>query len=129
MTLEPGYPVAPADPLGATIRYTSLAAVKKQLGINDTVWDDEATQAIVTVEHMIDEYVGGVFTDPNIPEQVRQAAYAGGIEVFKLAGLSSTGGSDDNGFLGIVDPAGAARAAFNVIRPTLYGLRILWGIS
>ena len=51
MTLEPGYPVAPADPLGATIRYTSLAAVKKQLGINDTVWDDEATQAIVTVEN------------------------------------------------------------------------------
>ncbi len=129
MTLEPGYPVAPADPLGTDIRYTTLAAVKKQLGISDSVWDVEATQAIVSVEHMIDEYVGGVFTAPNIPEQVRQAAYAGGIEVFKLAGLSSTGGSDDAGFLGIVDPAGAARAAFNVVKPLLYGLRISWGLS
>jgi len=128
-TLEPGYPVAPPDPLEASIRYTSLAAVKKQLGITDSVWDVEATTAIITVETMIDQYVGGTFPDGAIPEAVRQAAYAGGIEVFKLAGLSSTGGRDDNGFLGIVDPASAARAAFNVIRPTLYGLRISWGLS
>lgn len=129
MTLPAGYPVPPPDPTIDTIRYTTLAAVKKQLGVNDTAWDDEATQAIITVETLIDQYVGGTFTDPDIPEAVRQAAYAGGIEVFKLAGLSSTGGSSDDGFLGIVDPASAARAAFNVIRPTLYGLRISFGIS
>ena len=124
----PGYPVAPPDPTETAIRYTTLAAVKRQLGITDTAWDDEATQAIVTVKMLIDQYVGGVFVDP-IPEAVRQAAYAGGIEVSKLAGLSSTGGSDDNGFFGIVDPAASARAAFNVVKPMLYGLRISWGLS
>ncbi len=129
MTLSPGYPVAPPDPLGTEPRYVTIESIKKQLGINDSVWDDECTTALVTVEHLIDQYVGGTFVEGAIPEAVRQAAYAGGIEVFKLAGLSSTGGSDDNGFLGIVDPASAARAAFNVIRPTLYGLRISWGLS
>jgi len=50
LPLDPGYPVAPADPMVSTIRYTSLAAVKKQLGVTDSVWDAECTQAIITVE-------------------------------------------------------------------------------
>jgi len=130
MTLADGYPVAPADPMVGTIRYTTLEAVKDALRITDTRWDEQGTQAIIALESKIDEYVGGTFEAPNIPEAVKQAALVGGMEVWKIVDSpGGTGGSDSDGFIGMFDPAAAGYQAFNTVKPMLYGLRISWGTA
>jgi len=130
MTLDAGYPIAPADPLVATIRYTTLAAVKRALGITDNSWDDEATQAIIALETQMDQFVGGTFTTGEIPETVKQASLLGGMEVFKLMDApGGVAGSDSDGFMGVWEPCQASRAAFNTVKPLLVGYRISWGTA
>jgi len=130
MTLPAGYPVAPADPLVDTIRYTTLDAVKRALGITDNSWDTEATQAIVALEGQMDQFVGGTFTTGEIPETVKQAALLGGMEVFKLMDApGGVAGSDSDGFMGVWEPGQASRAAFNTVKPLLAGYRISWGTA
>lgn len=130
MTTSPTY--GPVDPLASTIRYTTLDAVKKQLAITDTVWDVEITQAIISLEVMMDIHMNRSFpdtgTDPEIdgvPEQVRQAALLGALEVFKLGDApGGVAGSDDGGFIGSWEFAGnSTTQAFNSVKPMLRGFR------
>ena len=137
MTTSPTY--GPVNVLADEIRYTTLAAVKRALGITDSSWDVEATQAIISLEVMGDVYCNRSFPDPapdgeiqGIPEQVRQFALLGGMEVFKLMDAAGgTGGSDADGFVGVFDPyQDTARLAFNKHSVLLKGFRApdAWGV-
>jgi hypothetical protein len=129
----------PVDPLETTIRYTSLDAVKKVMGVYDTALDAQATQSIVTFEYMMDAYMNRSFPDPapdgeiqGIPESVKQAALQGSVKIWRmLSDAYGAGGSDDVGFIGTFDTGQAARIAFNSVRPLLAGFRApnAWGVA
>ncbi len=130
MTTSPTY--GPVDPLATTPRYTSLELVKTQLGITDLTWDVQITTAIVALEVMMDIYMNRSFpdtgTDPEIdgiPEQVKQAALLGSLEVFKLGDApGGVAGSDDGGFVGSWEFGGnQTTQAFNSVKPLLRGFR------
>lgn len=119
------YPAPVENP--TEIRYTTLAAVKRQIGINDAAWDSEVTQAIIALETMMDVWMERSYEDP-VPEQVSQAALVGGCEIFKLAD-GTMQGSDADGFIGMLDPASAARAGFGVAKTLLVGTKVAWGTA
>jgi hypothetical protein len=92
------------DPLESTVRYTSLVAVKDHLNVNslDDTYDSTLTQAIIAVEHAIDETCGRSFPDPSggeiegIPEAVKQVALSASIAVYNNTEMpAGSGGSDD----------------------------------
>lgn len=135
MTTTPTY--GPVDYLQTEPRYTTIDAIKFAMGITDTRYDDEVQTALVSLETMIDVFLGRSFPDTGdnpaidgIPKQVEMAATVGGMECFKMFDSpAGTGGSDSDGFIGLYDPAAAARNAFNLVRPMLSGLKIQWGVS
>ena len=137
MTTTPSY--GPVDPLVDTIRYTSLAEVKLAMGVpaTEATYDAQATQAIVSLESMIDEYLGRSFPDTGdapvvagIPERIRYASLVGSMEIWKLVDApGGVAGSDSEGFVGMWEPGAAARTAFNTVKPMLAGFKIQWGIA
>ncbi len=122
-------PLDPTNPLFTEPRYGTVDAIKKAMGINDTVWDGEITTALVTAELLIDQEVGGSFKTGEIPLQVTQAANLTGADIFKLNDSQFPGGSDDAGFIGVIDPSNAARSAFSQHRSMLFGLRTSRGFA
>lgn len=137
MTTTPTY--GPVDPLEAAIRYTTLADVKQAMGVpaSETTYDAQATQAIISLETMIDEYLGRSFPDTGddpqiagIPERVKYAALVGSMEMWKLVDApGGVAGSESEGFIGVWEPGAAARVAFNTVRPMLAGFKIQWGVA
>ncbi len=134
------------DPLETEPRYTSVDAVKKAVGIDDSSLDDAVKLSIVTVEWMIDSFLGTSYPqDPEpdplpdgqdpldpppvegIPEALRKAALLAAIRALKLdeTPYGSAGGEP---FFGEVTPDTAGRA-FNSVKPILIGLRRRWGIG
>jgi len=120
----------PVNPLNDAPRYTTVAAVKRQLGVTDSAWDTEIQQAIVSLETMMDIYMNRSFPDDGdnpeidgIPEQVKQASLLGSMAVFKLGDApGGIGGSDE--FIGTWEPAdNRTRLAFNSVKPMLIGYR------
>ena len=125
-------PLDPVDPLATEPRYGTVDAVKKAMGITDTSWDAEIKTALVTGETLIDQECGGSFTvatSGGIPDQVVEAANLVGADIFKLSDSQFPAGSDDPGFIGVMDPSSASRSAFNQHRGMLFGLRISRGIA
>jgi hypothetical protein len=118
------------NPLETQPRYTTLAAVKRQMGVTDTSFDAEITQSIVAMEYMIDVFMNRSFPDTGIdpeidgvPLLVAQAALLGSIEVVKLADApSGVAGADE--FIGQWDMSQTAtRRALNTVKPMLVGFR------
>lgn len=125
----------PVDPLADTIRYTTLDDVKSALGITDTVFDDELTQAIIAAETAVDQINARSFPDtginpaiPGIPEAIRVWALDASIAVWKLRSTSPSfaGGSDD--WIGTIDVREQTRRALRR-NPLALGYRILWGVA
>ncbi len=143
MTTFPDYPPLP-DYLPVAPRYTTLAAVKIALGIDDGSLDSVVTEAILVMETMIDVYLGTSYPqtpDPSpatsdaldpapivgIPELVKKAAKLGAIALTKLDDAPfGTAGSDE--FFGVIEPDNAGRA-FASVKPILVGLRRSWGVG
>jgi hypothetical protein len=125
----------PVDPLVNTIRYTTLADVKKALGITDAAFDTELTQAIISAEVAIDQMNGRSFADtginpaiPGIPEAIRVWALDASVAVWKLRDTPTgfTAGSDD--WLGQIDATEAARRSLRR-NPLALGYKVSWGLS
>ena len=132
------YPPAP-DPLETAARYTTVAAVKKAIGIDNDQFDTEILQAVAGLEYLIDAYLDTSFpqdADPDagtddaldpppvegIPEIVKQAALQGSIKVFRVPQAPfAEAGSDD--FIGAVEIPSATRQAFNDVKSMLLGLK------
>ena len=137
MTTTPTF--GPVDPLASTIRYTTLDEVKDVMGVYDTVLDEQATQAIITFEYMMDAFMNRSFPDPDpdgeiqgIPIPVKQAALQGSIRIWRMLNDAyGAGGADTDGFIGTFDTGQAARIAFNTVRPLLIGFRAenAWGVA
>jgi len=133
------YTYGPVNPLNDAIRYTTLAAVKRALGITDNSWDDEATQAIISLETMADIEMNRSFPDTGdnpeingIPEQIKQFALLGGMFIFKLMDApGGLAGSDDAGFVGVWEAQETARQAFYKYQAMLKGFHAAgaWGLS
>ena len=75
------YTYGTVDMLADAPRYADMDAVKKRIGVEDTSWDTEVTQAIIAAETTMDVAWGRSFPDtginprwPGIPVQVTQAA-------------------------------------------------------
>jgi len=90
-TAEPSpYTYGTVDMLADAPRYADIDAVKKRIGVEDTTWDTEITQAIIAAETTMDVAWGRSFPDtginprwPGIPVQVTQAAENIAIAVLK----------------------------------------------
>jgi len=130
------------DPLEAAPRYTSVAEVKAAAGIDSAKYDAQVTQAIVTIEYLIDAWLNTSFpqdADPDagtddaldpvpilgIPASVKYAAQVGAIKTLKLT--EQPGGSDD--FVGAIDFGNQSRLAFNSVAPLLLSLRRGFGLA
>ena len=142
MSIE-GY--GPVNPLETTARYTTVAAVKRAIGIDSAEWDTEVLQAIVSMEYLIDAYMEHSLPDPadpdvgtddalvpppieGIPEAVKQAALDGTLAVFKATDTPfGTAGSDD--FIGAVDFDTRRQRALNQVKPMLLGFKLGWGLN
>ena len=133
MTTAPTY--GPVDPLAATIRYTTLPDVKKALGINDTSFDTELTQAVIAAEVAIDQLNGRSFPDSGdnpaidgIPEAIRVWALDASIATWKLRDTTSgfDAGSDD--WIGAIDTTEQARRALRR-NPLALGWKISAGLA
>ena len=63
----------PVDPLADTIRYTSLDAVKRALGIpaTDVTKDDDLTEAAIAAEVATDVELGRSFPDAGVNPQIQ----------------------------------------------------------
>ena len=138
------YPPAP-NPLETVPRYTTVAAVKRAMGIDSDSWDTEVSEAIVATELLIDYHLGTSYpqdADPNtgtddalvpapiegIPDSIRQAATIGSMKVMTLTQAPfGTAGSDE--FVGEIDFGNATQRAFDAVRPLLLGLRREWGLA
>jgi hypothetical protein len=130
---DPTY--GPVDPLASTIRYTTLPDVKKALGVTDTSFDTELTQATIAAETAIDQMNGRSFPDtgidpaiPGVPEAIRVWALDASVAVWKLRDTPTgfTAGSDD--WLGSIDATEAARRSLRR-NPLALGYKITWGLS
>ena len=130
------------DALQGSPRYTTVADVKAAVGIDSAKYDNQVSQAIVTMEYLIDSHLNTSFPqdpDPNadtddaldpppiegIPASVSYAALVGSIKTLKLTELP--GGSDD--FIGAIDFSNQSRLAFNAVQPLLLNLQRGWGVS
>jgi hypothetical protein len=78
------------DALVSTIRYADIDKVKRRIGVENTTWDEEITQAIISAETAMDLWWGRSFPDtgtnprwPGIPVQVSQAAENIAVAVLK----------------------------------------------
>lgn len=125
----------PVDYLADTIRYADIVKVKKRLNIDDTSWDDEITQAIVSAEVAMDLYWGRSFPDtgdnpeiPGIPVQVSQAAENVAVAVFKQTDAPFGVAGSDALALGDLDFDDLVRREIQR-SPLLRGFRRGWGIS
>lgn len=84
------YTYGEPDALVSTIRYADVDMVKRRIGVEDTTWDAEITQAIISAESAMDLWWGRAFPDtglrprwPGIPVQVSQAAENIAVAVLK----------------------------------------------
>jgi hypothetical protein len=124
----------PVDPLAATIRYTSLAAVKVALGVAAASTDTAITQAIIAAEVAIDQINGRSFPDTGddpvidgIPEAIKVWALDASIAVYKMRDLTlGSGGSDD--WIGAVDTAEVARRSLRR-NPVALGWKVSAGLG
>ncbi len=125
---------APVDPLADTIRYTTLAAVKKALNITEVTDDIELSRAIIAAEIEIDQVNAQAFPStgvnpktPGIPEPIRVWALDAAIAVYKLRDLTvGIGGSDD--WLGAIDVGEAARRSLRR-NPLALGYAVGFGVA
>jgi len=125
----------PVDPLADAIRYTTLDDVKTALGITDTKFDTQLTQAIISAEVAIDQLNGRSFPDTGgspaidgIPEPVKVWALDASVATWKLRDTPTgfTAGSDD--WLGEIDATEAARRALRR-NPMALGWKISAGLA
>ncbi len=139
----PDYPPAP-DFLETEPRYTTVQAVKDAMGIDDTSMDLVVKEAIVTIEILIDAYLGTSYPQtpeliPNdnpkdpppiegIPIQLSKAAKLGAIALVKLDDAPFGAAGSDEFFQGMIEPDTAGRA-FNSVLPLLKGLRRSWPVA
>ena len=127
------------DYLATEPRYTTLVAVKKALTINDTLNDEDITQAIIAAELQIDQlnevsYPGDSTTEPihgdeidGIPEPIRLWALSASIGTYALRQqVYGSAGSDD--WLGSVDVADQVRRALGR-NPMARGFRKGFGFA
>ena len=84
------YTYGEPDALVSTIRYADIEKVKRRIGVEDTTWDAEITQACISAETAMDLWWGRSFPDdginprwPGIPVQVSQAAENIAVAVLK----------------------------------------------
>ena len=124
------------DPLASSIRYTSKAAVVEALGINehDTTYDTLITQAIVSVESLIDQICGRSFPDPSggeiqgIPEVVKLVALEYAVEAYvSITAPGGEAGSDD--MFGMQEVGGSDLARRLRRDPRLTGFKVSWGVA
>ncbi|GAG43282.1 unnamed protein product, partial [marine sediment metagenome] len=113
----------------------TLADVKQTLGITDTFYDTQLTQAIIAAEVSIDQINGRSFPDtgddpaiPGIPEAISVWALDASVATWKLRDTPTgfTAGSDD--WLGAIDATEAARRALRR-NPLALGWKVSWGLS
>jgi len=127
------------DYLATEPRYTTLVAVKKALNINDTLNDEDITQAIIAAELQIDQlnevsYPGDSTTEPihgdeidGIPEPIRLWALSASIGTYKLRDqVYGSAGSDD--WLGSIDVAEQVRRSLQR-NPMALGYKRGFGVA
>lgn len=124
------------DPLADTIRYADIDVVKRRIGLdpNDTTWDTELTQAIISAEIAIDQYLGRSFPDTGdfpviagIPIPITQAAENTAIAVLKQTD-APFGQTGSDGLFGDLDVGDLVRAEL-YRSPLLAGYRHKWGVA
>lgn len=120
------------DVFVAVPRYTTLAAVKRRLEVDDQ-WDDEITAAIVAVEIAIDKFCGAAWdvTDPNLaPIDIQETAKRGALALFAAmdAPLGVAGSDDYLGEMTTLDATEIVRREVNR-NPALRGYRVEFGIG
>ena len=132
--LDVPYTYGAVDRLASTIRYTTLSDVKQVLGITDTVYDTQITQATIAAEVGIDVFNNRSLPDtgvnpelPGITEGIRMWALEGAVSVWKARiAARITAGSDD--WIGTVDVDAIVRRTLRR-NPMGLGLRVGWGLA
>ena len=127
------------DYLSLTARYTSEAAVKKALNINDASLDLEVLASIIAAELQIDQWNEHSFPDDSltepihgdeidgIPEPIRTWALSAAIGTLKLRDqVYGSAGADD--WLGSIDVGEQVSRAL-MRNPMARGFRRAWGIA
>ena len=127
------YTYGEVDPLGASIRYTTLAAVKSRLGISSSTHDTALTQSIIAAEIQIDQYLGRSFPDTGtnpeiegIPIPIKEAATLAAMTVWKM-GDAPTGYAGGD-YLNEIDVARSLWQQFDR-NPLLTGYHATGGLA
>ena len=127
------YTYGKVDLLVSAIRYADLERVKARLGITDTAYDADITQAVIACETAMDLYWGRSLPDtginpqwPGVPVQVSQAAENLAVAVWKQ--VDAPFGQAGGDVFGTIDFDDEARRIITR-SPMLRGLRVTYGVA